>query len=179
MLVIGGLLLILVQTMSHAQVSTNPVNTMESAETNATVLLKQYLADFKDTTNGPALDEMEIKIIKLAKTMNPKPKIPEEAREHFIKAGVFCTEAKEASDYDLAATEYLQARNLAPWWPEVYSNLASVRETEKHYDAAIRDFKIYLASNPSDTRAIQDRLYKLEAEKMLATKHSADGHATP
>ena len=128
--------------------------------------------NFEDVPDQARLDK-----IKQTASVNPKPEIPEEARGHFIKAGTLLKEAKEQSDYELAANEYLTACNLAPWWPDVYYNLASVREAEKQYDRAIFDLNLYLASNPGDARAAQDKLYQIQAEKDLAAKHAADEQA--
>jgi tetratricopeptide (TPR) repeat protein len=138
-------------------------------------------ATLADLLNGPIGNNFEtypswqfLDTIKETAALNPKPEIPEGGREHFIKAGTLMKAAKEPSDYELAAKEYLAARQFAPWWPNVYYNLALVREAEKKYDMAITDLKFYLASNPDDARAVQDKLYQIQAEKDLAVKHTAD-----
>ena len=162
-------------------VSINAAVPAQSAGTNAADTLKQYVTDWQNIPNTlekfPARYDLLTKIVILAAAMNPKPEIPEEAREHFIKAATLLKAANEPSDYDLVVKEYLAAQNLAPWWPDLYYNLASVAEARKHYDSAIRDLKLYLASNPDDARAAQDKIYQIQAEKDLAAKHAADEQA--
>ncbi|HEY5042547.1 MAG TPA: hypothetical protein VIK53_11145 [Verrucomicrobiae bacterium] len=179
------LICLLVSQITRAQNSTNAVastNTVaaQNSDTNAPSTadtLKQFVANWQTTPDGSSRDDLQIKIIKLAATMNPKPELPEEAHGHLIKAETLLKAATDPSDYDLAANEYLQAQNLAPWWPDVYYNLALVREAEKQYDKAISDVNLYLASNPDDAHAAQDRLYQIQAEKELADKHAADAQA--
>lgn len=147
---------------------------MPSGDNNASPsITPPTVADFENSIDQALLDK-----IKQAAATNPPPEIPEEARAHFIKAGVLLKEAKDQSDYELAANEYLAARSVAPWWPAVYYNLAMVREAEKQYDNAVNDLKLYLASNPDDARAAQDKLYQIQAKRDLAAKHAVDERQT-
>jgi tetratricopeptide (TPR) repeat protein len=114
------------------------------------------------------------------------PPIPEEARKHFVKGTTLFNmgtallkdaktrnDLSEAeNDFKQAAGEFQQAADLAPQWPEARYNLASVKESVGDYSGAIADLKIYQKLKPSDTeaRAVQDKIYALEAKAEVAAK---------
>lgn len=140
-----------------------PTYVVHAEDSNQTV--KQYIADLQNSPNDNALRE---KIIKHVQTMKPSPQIPEEARRQFIKAQVLQKEAKDVNGYELAINAYKQALLLAPWWPEAYNNLGFVLELAGRFDEAISSFKLYIATNPPDSRAAQDKIYAIEAKKEMA-----------
>jgi len=144
--------------------------------TNAADTLRQYVADFQKSPDDQELRNIKEKIIKLAATMNPKPEIPDDANRHFVKAATFMKEAKDKSDYQLAVDEYQQALLLAPWWGAAYYNEGVALQSAGKYDLATKDLKLYLLTDPAEKDAAEakNRIYSIEAEKELATKHAAD-----
>jgi tetratricopeptide (TPR) repeat protein len=109
------------------------------------------------------------KTIAVARRLDPPPAIPEEARRHAAFASLAVKEAKDQSGYEKAVAEYLQAVCLAPWWADLYYNLAMVQEQRSNFREAAETFKLYLAASPKDSQAqlIQNKIYELEykAEK--------------
>lgn len=132
--------------------------------------LNQYISDLQRNPNDNALRE---KIITLVEIMKPAPVVPEEARRHFIKAQVLQKEANDDKGYELAINAYNQALLIAPWWPEAYNNLGFVLELAGRFDEAISAFKLYIATNPPDSRQAQDKIYAIEAKKEISAKESS------
>jgi tetratricopeptide (TPR) repeat protein len=95
------------------------------------------------------------------------PPIPEEARRHFVMGTTLFGDAKTVDDYSQAENEFKQAVDLAPQWPEARYNLALAREAAGDYSGAIADLKVYLQFKLSDgeARAVQDKIYALEAKR--------------
>jgi len=125
-------------------------------------VLKEYTEELQKT---PDDDELREKIVKLATTLRPPPEIPEEARRDYIKAVTLQKEAKTPEEVAPAIAAYEDALLLAPWWADAYYNLSSALELAGRYNAAIDALKLYLATNPKDSRATQDRIYAIEAEQ--------------
>ena len=96
----------------------------------------------------------------------PSP-IPEEARKHFVMGTTLFKDAKTADDYAEVVSEFKQAMDLAPQWPEARYNLALAREAAGDYSGAMEDLKLYQKFKLSDTeaRTIQDKIYALEAKQ--------------
>jgi hypothetical protein len=109
-------------------------------------------------------------VIKLAAAMSQPPPIPEEARRHFVMGQTMFKDAKSQADYAQAADEFLQATRLAPWWPEARNNTAAMFEAAGDYANALANLKIYQMFKLPDpeARAIQDKIYALEAKQKMA-----------
>jgi len=135
--------------------------------------LMLFLADLQKTPSDDALRE---KIIRLACGMTPPPAIPEEARRHYVMATTLFRAAKKVEDFGGSIDEFKGALLIAPWWPEANQNLGLALEAAQRYDEAIAALKLYLAANPGekDARAVQDEIYKIEAQKQLATRSKAE-----
>jgi tetratricopeptide (TPR) repeat protein len=105
----------------------------------------------------------------------PAP-IPEEARKHFIMGTTLFKDAKTADDYAQVESQFKQAVDLAPQWPDPRYNLALTKEAAGDYAGAIADLKIYLQFKlaEEDARKIQDKMYVLEAKQ---TKRATDDAA--
>ena len=96
--------------------------------------------------------------------------IPEEARKHFVMGATFFKDARTPDDYAQVESEFKQATDLAPQWPDARYNLALAREAAGDYAGAIADLKLYLQFKLSDAdaRAAQDKIYALEAKQEKA-----------
>jgi tetratricopeptide (TPR) repeat protein len=103
--------------------------------------------------------------------------IPEEARRHFVKGSTLFKEAKTADDFSRVESEFKQAADLAPQWPEARYDLALSKEAAGDYAGAMADLKLYLGFKLSDTeaRTVQDKIYVLEAKAdVVAAKQKQD-----
>lgn len=132
--------------------------------------LKQMVQQLQKTPGDNALRE---KIIKLG--VKIRPAIPEEANRAFVKGNVFQKEAKDASGYALAITAYRDALHSAPWWGDVYFNLAIAQESAGKFDEAIVSIRNYLASvqaGSTEAREAQNKIYALEAKGEIASKQA-------
>ncbi len=83
--------------------------------------LKQLTTQLQGNPNDTALRE---KIIKLARSIQPAPTVPEEANRAFVRGTAFQKGAKHPDDYNLAIQSYREALALAPWWGDAYYNLS-------------------------------------------------------
>ena len=129
---------------------------------------RQAVTDYQ---NSPSVDGAE-KVIKMAATMDTLPAIPEEARKHFIKGGVLFKESKSPAEFVQAIDEFKQAALLAPWWAEARYSCALACESAGEYAGAIENLKLYQMFKLPDAeaRAIQDKIYVLEARQEKAAK---------
>jgi hypothetical protein len=96
--------------------------------------------------------------------------IPEEARKHFVMGTTLFKDAKTADDFVQVVSEFKQATDLAPQWPDARYNLALAKEAAGDYSGAIGDLKLYQQFKLSDTeaRTAQDKIYALEAKQQKA-----------
>ncbi|HXB02371.1 MAG TPA: hypothetical protein VNV15_06095 [Opitutaceae bacterium] len=104
------------------------------------------------------------------------PPIPEEARRHFIMGTTLFKDARNTADFSRVTSEFKQATELAPQWPEARYHLALAREAAGDYSGAMADLKLYQQFNLSDAeaRAVQDKIYVLEAKQEEAGEKQAD-----
>ena len=132
---------------------------------------QQAVAEYQQSPTKDAAD----KVIKLAVNMNKLPPVPEEAREHFVKGSALFKEAKSQEDFAQVLAEFKQAIHLAPWWPEARYNWALAAEAAGKYASAIYELKRYLLFKLPDAeaRAVQDKIYVLEAKQEKAAKESS------
>ena len=103
--------------------------------------------------------------------------IPEEARRHFVMGTTLFKDAKTPDDYAQVGSQFKQAVDLAPLWPDARYNLALVKEAAGDYSGAMADLKLYQQFKLSDTeaRTVQDKIYALEAKAdVTAKKQAAD-----
>jgi tetratricopeptide (TPR) repeat protein len=125
---------------------------------------------YLETSAKQGLDsDVRKRVMKLYPRIDPPPAIPEEARKRAVFGMTAVKEAKDAKGLDRAIEEYRKAIALAPWWADLYINLAMVQEQRGHFREAAETFKLYLAASPQDPQAqvIQNKIYELEykAEK--------------
>jgi hypothetical protein len=101
----------------------------------------------------------------------PAP-VPEDARRHFVMGATLFKDAKTADDYSVVVSEFKQATELAPQWPDARYNLGLAKEAAGDYTGAMADLKLYLGFKLSDTeaRAVQDKIYALEAKAGAVAK---------
>ncbi|HEX7893720.1 MAG TPA: hypothetical protein VF447_05960 [Terriglobales bacterium] len=80
---------------------------------------------------------------------NPKPQMPENAREHQVLAEY----AFKNRETEKAIKEYKAAVAIFPTWPEGQFNLATLAGEQKDYDTAILHMKQYLELVPDSSDA--------------------------
>jgi tetratricopeptide (TPR) repeat protein len=102
--------------------------------------------------------------------------IPEEARKHFVMGTTLFKDAKTADDYAQVESQFKQAVDLAPQWPEARYNLALAKEAAGDYSGAMADLKLYqkFKLSDADARTVQDKIYAIEAKAGAAAKKQAD-----
>ena len=101
--------------------------------------------------------------------------IPEEARRHFVIGTTLFKDAKTPDDYAQVESQFKQAVDLAPQWPDARYNLALSKEAAGDYSGAMADLKLYQQFKLSDAeaRTVQDKIYALEAKTAEASKVQA------
>ncbi len=120
---------------------------------------------YLETSTRQGLDsDIRKRVMKLYPKIDPPPAIPEEARKRAVFGMTAVKEAKDPKGLDRAIEEYRKAIQLAPWWADLYFNLAMVQEQRSHFREAAETFKLYLAASPQDPQAqlIQNKIYELE-----------------
>lgn len=87
---------------------------------------------------------------------NPKPQMPENAREHQVLAEY----AFKNRETEKAIKEYKAAVAIFPTWPEGQFNLATLAGEQKDYDIAILHMRQYLelAPDSSDVQNAKDSI---------------------
>jgi hypothetical protein len=135
--------------------------------------LDKLAAQLRTHPGDSALRE---KVIKLAHTVKPAPAVPEEARRMFVRGNSAFKEAKTPDEFNRVVALYNDAANLAPWWADVYFNLAKAQEQKQSYPEAIAALKFYLLAAPKapDARDAQDKIYVLEEKAERAGKVTAE-----
>jgi len=100
----------------------------------------------------------------------PQPPIPEEARKHFVMGTTLFKDAKTPDDFVQVESQFKQAVDLAPQWPDARYNLALSKEAAGDYSGAMADLKLYEQFKLSDTeaRTVQDKIYVIEAKQTEA-----------
>lgn len=109
-------------------------------------------------------DETRRQILKQALAMKPPPEVPEEARRHYVMAGVLAKSAEDdAAHAQRAIEEFKAALLIAPWWGNAYRKLADAQAAQGQYQDAVSSLNFYLLTQPSDARAAQDDIYRFLA----------------
>ncbi len=116
---------------------------------------------------NPTLDSTIVeRVIRLYKMLDSPPAIPEEARKQAIFGQTAVQEATADKGYDEAIVAYGKASSLAPWWADMYHNLAVIHEKRCNYAQAVRSLVLALllvaSSDDPEARSLQDKLYELE-----------------
>jgi tetratricopeptide (TPR) repeat protein len=132
--------------------------------------LRQYIADLQKNPGDAAVRE---KIIKLVLALNLKPAISQDAVMHEGAAEYAIKHAKTTADFTDAAKEYEQALLAVPWSAQDYFNCGVAYEKAEQYDAAVRNFNLYLVAAPGakDANDVLKRIGGLE----YAAKKAAQG----
>ena len=135
----------------------------DAQKTNPQAILKRYVSELQNNPNDSALLE---KIIKHVRIMKPAPRVPEEARRHYVMAVTLVKSARGGGS-SAAVEEFKAALRIGPWWPEGYRNLGLASESAEQYEEAIAALKLYLLTRPkeSDARNAQDEIYVVEAKQ--------------
>jgi len=118
--------------------------------------LKQYVAELQNNPNDQALRE---KIIKLARTMKPRPAVPEEVDELVGKALHRFKNSTSESDYAEAAEAFKQVLLAAPWVADYYFNLGAALEKAGKNNEAITNYRLYLTAKPEAADAREVRMH--------------------
>jgi len=132
---------------------------------------QKAVADYQRTQS----DEAVRKVIQCAAAMPESPPVPEEARKHYVKGSALFPEAKSGEDYAQVVSEFKEAVHLAPWWPEARTHLALALESSGDYASAIDNLNHYLLFRlpVPEARAVQDKIYVLEAKQEKASRIKA------
>jgi uncharacterized protein (DUF2147 family) len=103
------------------------------------------------------------------------PAIPEEARKHFVMGTTLFKDAKAHDDYVQVESQFKQAVELAPQWPEARYNLALAKEAAGDYSGAMSDLKLYqqFKLSESEARTVQDKMYALDARQQKTVSDAA------
>jgi tetratricopeptide (TPR) repeat protein len=142
---------------------TTLTNRAEQAEKNG-----DYRKAFQLHTEWSSSHEINADIIKriinLYHKLDPPPAIPEEARKLAIFAETATKLAKDEKDYDKAIAEYVKVIKLAPWWADIFVNLALLQEKTGRFSEAVESLKLYLIASPyaPDEQKIRTKIYELE-----------------
>lgn len=124
--------------------------------------LSQFSAALQKTVEGSA-DEQRLResIINLAQKLRPAPAVPEDAKRYMGRGTAAVEIAKTLEDFKTAAAEFKQALRAAPWIASGYYNLALVLEKSGDFQAAMRNFKLYLLAAPgaADAQQVEARIY--------------------
>jgi tetratricopeptide (TPR) repeat protein len=135
----------------------------EQAEKNGEIRKALQLYLEASMKHGPDSDLLK-RVMKLYKGLDPPPAIPEEARKCAVFGMTAAKESKDSQGFDRAIEEYRKAIGLAPWWVDLYYNLALVQEQRGDFRQAAGSLKLYLLASPNDpqTQLIQNKIYELE-----------------
>ncbi len=104
--------------------------------------------------------------IRTAAAMHPRPDVPEDARESYVKANVTYRNAQGDDDIHAAIALYKDALGKAPWFSDAWYNLSLAQEKLGDYAGAASSMKTMApleAGGPNERRDL-DRVYALEAQ---------------
>ncbi len=107
--------------------------------------------------------QLREQVIKVARAMNPRPALPEEAVRAMAR-GETKVKMGGAGAYAEAAVEMEQAVLAAPWYADGYFRLAMVQERAEMFGEASKNFRLYIAAAPNAPNAasIRTKIYSLE-----------------
>jgi hypothetical protein len=149
---------------------------ISSANEAATTVLSPRVG-FKDLVKSlqetPDDNDLREKIIKLALTLKPKPKMPEDLDEIVGQGTQIMKDAKGLADYQDAVKAFQNATTLAPWVADGYFNLSVAQEKAGKPLDAVASLKLYLLASP-DAKDASDVRQKIGALKYVADKAAKD-----
>ncbi len=121
----------------------------------------------------PRKDRFADQVVSIAHEVNPLPRVPDEATEHFLMGNSILSSVKNAEDLGKVEEEYEEAVRLAPWWGEAYYNLASCEELEGFYLFAVKNYNYYIQLNPpsSDAQLVRSHIQGLEEKAERERPH--------
>lgn len=123
--------------------------------------LQQMVEQLQKTPTDNALRE---RVIKLAKTLEPPPAVPDEALRREGRGKFAFRNAKSNDDYVAAAKEYEEAVRIAPWINGYYSGLCTIYEKAEDYVTAKRncEFSLIGVTDQSEINETKQRIAGLE-----------------
>lgn len=113
----------------------------------------------------PTYSDLPDVAIRTVVAMNPRPGIPEEARQSYVQANVTYRNAQGDADIKSAIALYKDALMKAPWFSDAWYNLSLAQEKLGDYAGAANSMKTMEpleAGGPNERRDL-DRMYALEA----------------
>jgi len=162
---------------------TRPAQAADTA--NSTEMLKFYVGELKKYPEDKDLRES---VIKMAQSLKPRPRIPEEAERAVARGNVYLKRAVDVAGYKEAITEFQTAIMLAPWLSDGYLGLSEAQEKAGLYADAIQNLKFHIMADPQakGSREIKKKIYELEVyaeeakkAQKLAKTQPAPSSATP
>jgi tetratricopeptide (TPR) repeat protein len=151
-----------VAAMLRAAMSSRIAHAANSRET-----FDRYLSELREKPYDKSLLKQ---IILMASAMTPSPAIPDQAQRSFIQGNAFMKAAKNVGDYNLAIDNYREALKSAPWWGDVYYNLAIALNAVGNSDGAVEVMGYYVFANPKDADQAKKKIYEIEAQGELRRK---------
>lgn len=135
--------------------------------------LQQYIAVLQ---TNPGDQSLRAKIINLVQTIKPEPAIPQEAKDHAVRAQYAFKDAKRQADYAEAIKEYEAAVELAPWVTDYYFNLGVAQERAGQLPHAKLSFQFYLLAKPDaeDAEAVRERIVGIDYQSKRVVKDLVD-----
>ncbi len=110
-------------------------------------------------------------IVRLARSVNPPPAVPQAARDEMTKGKAAFKLARRPEDFGGAVENFKKAASLAPWLPEPYFNLALAQEKfafaegrQQNFFEAKRSLGYYLIAAPDskDAQAVRQKMAELD-----------------
>lgn len=160
----------LVRFVRDSQAGRAALVAAEQAERTGNKLeaLSQYARAFLLRPGAKSDPETDRRLLTKIESLRPAvgtlPAIPEDARRHVARSNAFM-KAAASEGYDKVLAEIDEAMKVAPLWPEAAFNRGLIEETAERYPQAIRSLSLYLrlAPNAQDSKAVQSKIYELEA----------------
>lgn len=136
---------------------------------------------------SPTDESLRRNIFVLAATLNPRPRLPKAAIDAEGRARYAFGHAKSDEDILLAAKQYLEAIDAAPWVANYYYDLGIVLAKSPFLRQSIDAFRLYLLAAPdaSDAQEVEEKraglkmaLDEIQAARRQRT-HSAGTRSFP
>jgi len=107
--------------------------------------------------------------------VTPPSRFPIEARTHLVNGTTLFRDAQSPGDYAQIESEFKQAVDLAPQWPDARYYLALAKEATGDYPGAIADLKLYqqFKLSAEDAYKAQVKIYALESRTAATEKVEA------
>ncbi len=109
-------------------------------------------------------DRMMRSVIAIASTMSSVPVLPAEVERHMIRGETAVEIAEDLDGFRLAATEFLAAARLAPWYAAAHYNFAVVAKEAGMLVESQASYRRYLLAAPeaNNVSMVERELVKLE-----------------